>query len=91
MNQLHLQMSCFDVRSLIDEIKGIVSMKKTKWIDPLFKAGTGVLAWSIVVVAVFLVVILFRFSLPALKTFGFPFLWTSEWDAVRDRISRATR
>jgi len=61
-------------------------MKMTKWIDPLFKAGTGALAWLFVALSALLLMILVEAALPSIRAFGWSFLWTSHWDAVRDQF-----
>lgn len=59
---------------------------RNRWIDPLFKISISVLAWLVVALSLLLAAILLKFSWPAIKTFGWPFLWTTEWDAVNEHF-----
>ena len=61
-------------------------MKKNRSFDFLFINGTGVLAWSIVALSTVLVYKLIESSMPAIHAFGWRFLISSEWDAVKEHF-----
>lgn len=61
-------------------------MKRSQSGDFLFINGTGVLAWSIVVLSAFLVYKLVQSSMPSIHVFGWNFLVSSEWDAVKEHF-----
>lgn len=61
-------------------------MRKRPSTDALFKIPIAFLAWSVVILAVLLVFVLLKFSWPSIRAFGWPFLFTSEWDAVNERF-----
>ncbi|MBI4398696.1 MAG: phosphate ABC transporter permease subunit PstC [Candidatus Omnitrophica bacterium] len=55
-------------------------------IDEAFRIFVGVLAWSSVGLAVLLFLVLLRESWPSIRQFGWAFLWSSEWDAVKEHF-----
>ena len=59
-------------------------MKKVHRSEPLFKFGTGLLAWSVVFLALLLVVVTGKFSLPSLQKFGMSFFVSTEWNPVTE-------
>lgn len=61
-------------------------MKNTGFSDSTFKITTGILAWSVVGLAVFLVLVVLDVSIPAMKAFGWKFLFYSHWDAVNSKF-----
>ena len=64
----------------------MMKMKKSRALDFLFINGTGLLAWSIVALSAVLVYKLAQSSMPSIHAFGWHFLVTSEWDAVKERF-----
>jgi phosphate transport system permease protein len=63
-----------------------MKMKKGQSLDFLFISGTGALAWSIVALSAVLVYQLVRTSMPSIHAFGWHFLVSSEWDAVKEHF-----
>ncbi|MCL1962530.1 MAG: phosphate ABC transporter permease subunit PstC [Desulfovibrionaceae bacterium] len=63
--------------------------RRQRWQDWLFHRGTQ--AFSLLVLAALagILVSLFISAWPAFQTFGLPFLWTVEWDAVNQRFGAA--
>lgn len=49
-----------------------------------FKAGLAAIAWFVVALALLLLAVLFYFSWPAMKAFGWSFLYKSVWDPVAE-------
>jgi phosphate transport system permease protein len=56
------------------------------WPDILFRVITRLSAFSVLVLLATIIVSLVIGSLPAIKTFGFNFLGSSEWDPVTDHF-----
>jgi phosphate transport system permease protein len=56
------------------------------WPDILFRVITRLSAFSVLVLLFAIIVSLVIGSLPAIKTFGFNFLGSSEWDPVTDQF-----
>jgi phosphate transport system permease protein len=56
------------------------------WPDILFRVITRLSAFSVLVLLATIIISLVIGSLPAIKTFGFSFLGSSEWDPVTDRF-----
>ena len=54
--------------------------------DRLFHLSTGASAWAVLLLLSGVIASLVIGSLPALKTFGLPFLWTEAWNPVTDKF-----
>lgn len=54
--------------------------------DRLFRGTTLLFALSVVAIMVLMVGAMLRTALPAIKTFGWPFLFTSTWDPVAEQF-----
>ena len=61
-------------------------MKKIKIGDPLFKNLLAIIAWFVVGLALVLIFIMTRASLPSIFQFGMGFLISTEWDAVAENF-----
>jgi phosphate transport system permease protein len=61
-------------------------MKRSRSLDFLFINGIGAIAWSIVALSALLVYKLVESSMPSIHAFGWHFLISSEWDAVREHF-----
>ena len=57
--------------------------------DRIYSVATATFAWAIPVVLVLIVLEVLSAAWPALRTFGFGFLTTSEWDPVRQQFGAA--
>ena len=54
-----------------------------KWLDPVFKGLTGVLASLVLVLIIAMALVLYRKGHLSVVTFGVNFLWSKDWDPVR--------
>jgi phosphate transport system permease protein len=61
-------------------------LKLQSWPDILFRVITRLSAFSVLVLLIAIIVSLVIGSLPAIKTFGFNFLSSSEWNPVTDEF-----
>lgn len=60
------------------------SLQKWRFADPLFKYLTFFFAMIVLAILSGIVITLTVDAWPALKTFGLPFIWTSDWNPVTD-------
>ncbi len=57
-----------------------------KWEDPLFKGVTFLFALLILLLTLFIACVLVVHAAPAIKKFGFAFLWGTTWDPVSEKF-----
>ncbi|MEK6645597.1 MAG: phosphate ABC transporter permease subunit PstC [Candidatus Firestonebacteria bacterium] len=57
-------------------------MKKIKFIDPLFKKTSKIVALSVLVLSIFLIYVMVKYSIPSIQKFGLKFLFSTKWDPV---------
>lgn len=58
--------------------------KPSRWLDPAFKALTAAAACLVLLLMVAMAVVLYRKGHLSIVTFGLHFLWSREWDPVRE-------
>ncbi|MBI3598348.1 MAG: phosphate ABC transporter permease subunit PstC [Nitrospirae bacterium] len=58
-----------------------------RWEDPLFKGVTFLFALFILLLTLFIAFSLLVHATPAIKKFGFEFLWGTTWDPVSEQFS----
>lgn len=63
-----------------------VPMKRHNLLDMLFRNVTRLSAFAVLILLIAIIVSLIIGSLPAIKTFGFQFLTSAEWDPVTDQF-----
>jgi phosphate transport system permease protein len=62
-----------------------VARRASPWVDGLFSAFAHGAAWLTLALLVGILVSLIIGAAPAIQAYGLSFLWTSEWDPVRNR------
>ena len=56
------------------------------WADALFAVLTQGAAWLTLALLAGIIVSLFINAAPAIQQFGLPFLWTAQWDPVKEQF-----
>ncbi len=57
-----------------------------RWGDPLFRGGAICFAGLIVAVFAAIGIVMYHLAQPALAKFGWSFIWSTDWDPVRDQF-----
>src|SRR6266851_587142 len=66
--------------------ENITKLKKQHRVDNLFRYITMFAALAVIIIFIGIIYQLFRGSLPSLNTFGFNFLWSSDWNPVTQKF-----
>jgi len=62
------------------------SLRKHHWLDWLFRHATQAFAFAVLALLAGILIALLVGSVPAMKAFGFAFLWSAEWNPVTERF-----
>lgn len=61
-------------------------MKTIKFVDPLFKKTSQIVALSLLVLSLFLIYVMIKYSIPSIQKFGLNFLFNTKWDPVSENF-----